>query len=444
MCNRIAGLTQPILGSPRNEGMHVRLPATLEVLRDRNLARYAGATAVSALGTGMADVALAFAILGLAGPTELGVTFLAREIPLVVLVLLGGVWADRISRKTILVSADVVRCLAQASMAVLLLTGTADLWKIILLQLAFGSANAFSRPATTGLIQQLVSAERLQKANALLGLARSPAQIAGPAIGAVIVAVTSPAWGLAADAATFAISGSLIFSLRLGSVTRRAMTSVRQDLREGWHEFTSRTWVWTIVGYFGLYQLTLFPALLVLGPFVAKQDLGGAGAWGTILAVEAVGSVVGGLMALRLRFSRPLVACTVLAMPEALILLLLAIPAPVPVLAGTAFIGSICLTIGNVMWFSTLQRHIPEHAISRISSFDWLGSVVFNPIGYVLVGPLSGAIGVPQTLALAGSLNIIFGLLLLTLRPIRSLPEFPPGSAATESGAAVLSAGESA
>src|SRR6476619_4283229 len=121
MCNRIAGLTQPILGFPRHKGTHMRLPATLEVLRDRNLARYAGATAVSALGTGMADVALAFAILGLAGPTELGVTFLAREIPLVVLVLLGGVWADRISRKTILVSADVVRSLAQASMAVLLL-----------------------------------------------------------------------------------------------------------------------------------------------------------------------------------------------------------------------------------------------------------------------------------------------------------------------------------
>src|SRR5947209_5881136 len=232
----------------------------------------------------MADVALAFAILGLAGPTELGVVFLSREVPLVVLVLLGGVWADRISRKIILVSADAVRCLAQASTAGLLLTGTADLWKIVLLQIAFGSANAFSRPATTGLIQQLVASERLQKANALLGLARSPAQIAGPAIGAVIVTAASPAWGLAADATTFAISGSLILSLRLGTMTRRAMSSVREDLREGWREFTSRTWVWTIVSYFGLYQLTLFPALLVLGPFVAKEQLGGAGAWGTILA----------------------------------------------------------------------------------------------------------------------------------------------------------------
>ena len=414
----------------------MRLPASLEVLRERNLARYAAATAVSALGNGMADVALAFAILGLAGPTELGVVFLSREIPLVVLVLLGGVWADRISRKIILVSADAVRCLAQASTAALLLTGTADLWKIVLLQIAFGSANAFSRPATTGLIQQLVASERLQKANALLGLARSPAQIAGPAIGAVIVTAASPAWGLAADATTFAISGSLILSLRLGSVVRRATSSVREDLREGWRELASRTWVWTIVSYFGLYQLTLFPALLVLGPFVAKEQLGGAGAWGTILAIEAIGSVVGGLLALRLRFPRPLIACTVLAMPEAVILLLLAVPAPVPVLAGMAFIGATCLTIGNVVWFTTLQRHIPEHAISRISSFDWLGSVVFNPIGYVLVGPLSGAIGVPQTLILAGSLNILFGFILLTVRAVRSLPEFPPGSTDLSSVAA--------
>jgi MFS family permease len=389
----------------------------------------------------MADVALAFAILGIAGPTELGVVFLAREVPLVVLVLLGGVWADRISRRLILVSADSVRSVAQASTAILFLTGTADLWKIVLLQVAFGSANAFSRPATTGLVQQLVPSERLQNANALLGLARSPSQIAGPAIGAVIVTVASPAWGLVADATTFAISASLIFSLRLGSVSRRAMTSVLDDLREGWREFTSRTWVWTIVGYFGIYQLTLFPALLVLGPFVAKQHLGGAGAWGTILAVEAVGFVVGGLLALRLRFTRPLVACTVLAMPAPVVLLLLAIPAPVPVIAGMAFIAAVALTIGNVVWFSTLQRHIPEHAISRISSFDWLGSVVFNPIGYVLVGPLSGAIGVPQTLALAGSLNLVFGVLLLSLRPIRSLPEFPTDAAGIPASEAVLHPG---
>jgi MFS family permease len=409
----------------------VRLPATFEVLRERNLARFTAATAVSALGNGMADVALAFAILGLGGPTELGVVFLAREIPLVVLVLLGGVWADRVSRKVILVSADGVRCIAQASTAILLLTGTADLWKIVLLQVAFGSANAFSRPAFTGLIQQLVTPDLLQKANAILGLARSPSQIAGPAIGAVLVTVASPAWALAADATTFAISGLLTLSLRLGIVPRGAMGSVLGDLRQGWREFTTRTWVWTIVGYFGLYQLTLFPALLVLGPFVAKEQLGGAGAWGTILAVEAFGSVIGGVLALRVRFSRPLVAITLLAMPEAVILLLLAVPAPVPVIAATALVAAMGLTVGNVVWFSTLQRHIPEHAISRISSFDWLGSVVFNPIGYVLVGPLSTVIGVSQTLLLAGSLNILFGFILLTVRAVRSLPEFPlPGARA--------------
>jgi MFS family permease len=411
----------------------MRLPAVFDVLRERNLARFAAATAVSALGNGMADIALAFAILGLGGPSELGVVFVAREIPLVALLLLGGVWADRISRKLILVSADLVRSAAQASIAVLLLTGTADLWKIVILQVAFGSANAFSRPAYTGLVQQLVRPEMLQRANALLGLARSPAQIAGPALGAVIVTAASPAWALAADATTFATSAALVLSLHLGRVTRGAMNSVLADLREGWKEFTSRTWVWTIVGYFGLYQLTLFPALLVLGPFVAKEQLGGAGAWGTILAIEAIGSVIGGVVALRVRFSRPLVALTLLAMPEALILLLLAVPAPVPVIAATAFVAAVCLTMGNVLWFSTLQRHIPEHAISRISSFDWLGSVVFNPIGYVLVGPLSGLIGVPQTLVLAGSLNIVFGFVLLTVRSVRSLGEFPSAAEAEES-----------
>lgn len=374
----------------------------------------------------MADIALAFAILDLAGPTELGLVFLAREVPLVALVLLGGVWADRVSRKTILVGADAIRALAQAAIAVLLFTGTADIWKIVLLQVAFGGANAFSRPAYTGLIQQLVAPGALQQANALLGLARSPARIAGPAVGAVLVTAASPAWAIAVDATTFALSGMLVLSLRLEHVTRAAVTSVLGDLREGWREFTSRTWVWTIVTYFGLYQLTLFPALLVLGPFVAKEELGGAGAWGTILAVEAVGSVVGGVVALRVRFSRPLVADTLLAMPMALILLLLAIPAPVVVIAATGFLAAICLTLGDAVWFSTLQRHIPEHAISRISSFDWLGSVALNPIGYVLVGPLSGVLGVPTTLVLAGTLNLVSAVALLSVPAVRRLGEFPP------------------
>jgi MFS family permease len=377
----------------------------------------------------MADIALAFAVLDLGGPTELGAVLLARELPLVVLLLLGGVWADRVSRKAILVGADIVRCSSQAVSAVLLFSGAADVWSLALLQIAFGGANAFSRPAYTGLVQQLAPPEALQHANALLGLARSTTRIAGPALGALIVVVASPAWAIAADATSFALSGALVASLRLPGVVREVLASVLGELRDGWHEFTSRTWVWTIVTYFGLYQLTLFPALFVLGPYVAKEELGGAGAWGTILAVGAVGSVAGGVVALRVRFPRPLVADILLAAPMAGMLLLLAVPAPVAVLAALSFVTSAFLTIGDAVWFATLQRHIPAHAISRISSFDWLGSVALNPLGYVLVGPISDSLGVGRTLALAGALNLVCAAAVLTVSAVRALGEYPEAEA---------------
>lgn len=408
----------------------MKLPRSFAALREPNLGRYVVATAISSLGSGMADIALAFAVLDLGGPTELGVVLLAREVPLVALLLLGGVWADRISRRAILIGADVVRAGSQLVAAILLFAGTADVWSLALLQMAFGGANAFSRPAYTGLVQQLARPEALQHANALLGLARSTTRIAGPAIGAAIVVSASPAWAIAADATTFAVSAALVLGLRLTAVARSFSGSVLADLRDGWREFTSRTWVWTIVTYFGLYQLTLFPALLVLGPFVAKEELGGAGAWGTILAVQAVGSVIGGLVALRVRFSRPLVADVLLAAPMAGMLLLLAVPAPVAVIAAFGFVAAASLTVGDAVWFATLQRHIPDHAISRISSFDWFGSVALNPVGYVLVGPLAGVLGVSTTLALAGAVNLALVVVVLGVSSVRSLGEYPPARVA--------------
>ncbi len=403
----------------------MRVPRSLELLRERNLARYAAATGISTFGGGMADVALAFAVLSLGGPTALGLVLLAREIPLVVLVLAGGVWADRLPRKLILAGCDGLRSASQAVTAALLLTGSAEVWSIAALQVVFGAAGAFSRPASTGLVQQIVPAMQLQEANALVGLARSTTRVAGPAIGGVLVVAAGPAWALAGDAATFACSALLVLSLRIGAVTRPAAQSMLADLREGWREVTSRTWLWTLIVYFGLYQLTLFPTLLVLGPFVADEELGGAGAWGLILAFQAVGSLVGGVAALRIRFRQPLVATILLAMLLPWLLYLLAVPAPVVVLAAFTLVASACLSLDDAVWSSTLQREIPEHAISRVSSFDWFGSVALNPLGYLLVGPLSGAIGVPETLVLAATVNTVAALGVLAVPAVRRVSSYP-------------------
>lgn len=204
-----------------------------------------------------------------------------------------------------------------------------------------------------------------------------------------------------------------------------------EELREGWSEFVSRTWLWEMVAGFGLFQLTLFPALLVLGPTVAKFQLGGADAWGAILAFQGVGSIFGGLLALRLHPRRPLVWASLLCVPMAIVLALLGAAAPVAVLCAAGFVASVGLTCGDILWFTTFQLNVPDHLMARLSSFDWFGSVALNPLGYALVGPLADSLGVARTLYLAAALNAGISVLIATTPAIRGLSGAPAAPAAT-------------
>ena len=394
-------------------------PSTIAALRERNLALMVSAVSISALGSGMSQVALAFAVLRISTASGLGLIFFARELPVVVFLLLGGIWADRISRKWLLVIGDVTTGGAQALTAVLFLSGHATVWAVAVLQVLFGTASAFTRPANIGLLPQAVAREHLQTANALRQLASNTMQIAGPAVGAAIVVAANPGWALVADAASFFVSGALRAQLQIARADRPARSHFLAELREGWTEFRARTWVWAMVSSFGLFQLTLLPTLLVLGPVVAKEHLGGAGAWGAILAFQAAGAVLGGLVALRVRFTRPLFASALVMLPTAAMLALLGLAAPVWVLCAVSLVATMCLLCGDIVWQSTFQAHVPEHLLSRLSSFDWLGSVALNPIGYALVGPLAGRIGIGETLYLAAALNATVSLTLASAPPIR-------------------------
>lgn len=413
----------------------MRLPASLDVLHERNFARYLGAIVVSQLGGGMANVALAFAVLEFGTPTDLGIILLAREVPMIVFLLLGGVFADRLSRRAILVSTDLVKGSAQVLTVVALVTGAASVWSIALIQIAFGVANAFSRPVGIGLIKEAVSDERLQQANALAQLSRSTMSIVSPAVGALIVALGSPAAAIAIDALTFFASALLISGLRLGQTTKAAAKSIVGDLREGWREFISRPWAVAIIGSFGLFQLTYFPALLVLGPTVAKDHLGGPAAWGSILAVESAGALVGGMFALRLRTRRPLVWSELLVMPAGVLLGALAVPLPFLAIVIVGFFVGVGFALGETLYVTVFQRNIPEHALSRISSFDWFGSVALNPIGYALIGPVAAAVGTREALAVSGVLNVLVCLSVLLVPSVRRIgmtgPAELPKDAAT-------------
>ena len=399
----------------------MRLMRNLGALNEPSFARYLAAVTVSTLGSGIGNVALAFAVLAFGGATELGIVLLAREIPVVGLLLLGGVFADRLPRRMILVGSDLVKGCAQIGTATLLFTGAANVWNVAILQVLFGVAGAFSRPATLGLVKETVRDAHLQEANALLSLSSSVFSVAGPAVGALIVATGGPAWAIAVDSITFFVSAAFTASMRVASRSRAATASVLRDLHDGWREFVQRPWAVAMVVSFGAFQLSYFPALLVLGPLVAKEQLGGAAAWGAVLSVESAGAIVGGLFALRLRFKRPLVASQLFVIPAGLLLAALAVPLPLYAIAAISFAGGIGFAVGGTLWFTALQRNVPDHALSRISSFDWFGSVALNPIGYALIGPIAGAIGTAPALFASASLNLAVCLAVVLIPSVRAI-----------------------
>jgi predicted MFS family arabinose efflux permease len=398
----------------------VGLPHGLSPLRGADFRRYFASSVINAIGSWASMVALSFGVLEQGTATALGLVFLAREIPIVVFVLAGGVWADRWSRRSILIGSNVLSCAAQAVTAAALLDGW-GLGVVAAAQVVSGGATAFSRPATTGFIPELVPPEQLQQANALGNLSWSSVALIGASAGALLVAGVGAGWALALDASTYAVAAALIAGVgRTGSRVVHD-TSPLADLTEGWRAFLSYPWVVAMVIGFGVYQLTLFPALEVLGPLTAKTHLGGASAWAEILIAGALGAIVGSVVALRVHPRRPLVTSMLASGVMAAELYLLGFATPVWTIALAAFCGSVGLSIADAVWFTALQGHIPGDQIGRISSFDWLGSIALNPIGYAFVGPLAAASSPEAVLIGSASLMAAATIGVLAIPSVRTL-----------------------
>jgi predicted MFS family arabinose efflux permease len=396
------------------------LPGT-GALRERQFRLLFIGQSVSILGDAMSGVALAFAVLEIGGSaSQLGLVLAAGAVPFLVFLLVGGVVADRLPRRGVMLTADVVRMATQATMAVLLIAGVAEVWELAALQALRGTASAFFGPASTGLIPQTVSAERLQEANALRGLASAASWIAGPALAGALVAGAGAGWALGADAATFGVSAVALAALRLPARERVPAGRFLADLRAGWDEFTARSWVWVTVLNLAFANLCA-TALYVLGPIVASRSLGGASAWAVIVSAGSLGGFLGGILVLRLRPRRPIFAgisaCALGAVPSAL----LGIPAPTWLIAVSTFIAGGGVLIFNTLWETTLQQHIPPEALSRVSAYDWLGSYIANPIGLALVGPIAAALGVQTTLFLAAAGECVAIALTIAMPSVRSV-----------------------
>jgi MFS family permease len=400
-------------------------------LRERNFRYFFIGQTTSQIGSGMAPVAVTFAVLEHHGSaTDVGLVAAAGLTPVVILLLVGGVIADRFSRRMVMLSSDVLRTLAELGLGAWILVERPPIWGFMALAAVVGAGSAFFNPAMTGLVPQIVSEGNLLQANALNNLSGSTAQIVGPAIAGVIIGIWNPGWAVIADGLTFAVSVVSLYLITIDWVAIPTAETYLHQLRVGWNEFWARTWLWVIVVEFSVVNVLIFATTFVLGPVIALQSLGGAPAWGLILAVEGAGAVLGGVVMLQWNPRRPLFVATISPILWVWPMLALAFRAPLALIAIGGFLAGVGIAVFGTLWTTTMQREIPTHLLSRLSAYDWFGSLVFLPIGMAIVGPIAKLCGITTTIVGAAVLLIAFILATLFVPSVSQMRAPEPAAEA--------------
>jgi MFS family permease len=376
----------------------------LTLLRHRRFLLLFAARTSSVLGSSIGPVALAFGVLALphATATTLSIVLAANSVTLLLFLLVGGVIADRLPRHQIMYASDALSGLAWAVIGVLLLTGFAPIWLLMVMSALAGLGTALFWPAMIGVVPEVTPAAQLQAGNGVLRMGTNGARILGFAVAGAMVALVGPGWAMLLNAAGFLVSAYLLTRLKLPAGGTIEASHVWTDLRDGWREFWSRQWLWVVVVQFSVLVAGLEAFYGVIGPYVAKERLGGAPAWSVILGAESLGMLAGVLVAMRIRPRRPILLGVCLTFPLALAPLLLAGHAPIVLVAAGAFVGGAGIDIFGVLWDTTMQRTVPEELLSRISSYDALGSLLLGPVGLILAGPLITGVGTRSALVIAG------------------------------------------
>ena len=400
---------------------------SISVWADRDFRWFFTGYLTSKLGTAMAPVATAFAVLHTGvGPGGLGWVMAARIVPVVLLLLLGGVFADRLGGRRVMIASDLVRCGAQAAFGGLLLTGHATLPAMIGAAVLSGVGEGVFNPALQALIPRLIPPGRRTDANALLSVAVSGAGVTGPALGGLVAAVfggaVGPASVLFVDAGTYAVS--VVVLLRLSHVPQPEPgggSTIIRDLREGWDEFRSRTWLWTTTVQFTLFNALVWAPYLVLGPVVAEHRLGGAGACGRVLASNSAGSILGGLALLGRKPRRPFLVSVIATFGYVLTPAALAGSRSLPVVCAAAALTGIGGGIGGALENTVLQQRVPVEVLGRITAYQTLGAFALGPLGLVAAGPLGSAFGVSGFLAFGAVFQFVTVAMVLALPAVRRL-----------------------
>lgn len=389
----------------------------------RNYGLLTAAAVITSLGTNGALIAAAFAVLESGGDAgDVGLVAAARTAPLVVFLLVGGAVADRLPRHHVMVAANALNCVSQAVFAWLVLAGDPQLWQMMLLTALCGTGQAFFSPAAEGMLMSSVSREQAARAFALFRMSMHGAAIGGAALGGAMIAAMSPGWVLAVDAVAFAVAGVLRAFLDVSHIPDRAPGGgLLSDMREGWQEFIGRTWLWAVVAQFSVVVAVVAAAEAVYGPLVAQDELGGARPWGFALAAFGVGTLGGAVLMMLWKPRRLLLAGTLCVFPLALPSAALAVPLPVAGLCGVMFVSGVAIEVFGVSWMTAMHQEIPEEKLSRVSAYDWFGSVAMVPLATAVAGPVEGLVGRSEALWGCAALIVLVTGCVLFVPDVRNL-----------------------
>nr|WP_203644606.1 MFS transporter [Streptomyces sp. SID14478] len=383
---------------------------------------------ITTLGAHGALIASAFAVLDTGGSGgDVGLVAAARTLFLVIFLLVGGAVADRMPRHHVMVAANALNFLSQGAFALLVLQGDPKLWQMMALSALGGTGQAFFNPAAEGMLMASVSGEQASRAFAMFRMSMSGAAVGGAALGGAMVAAIGPGWVLAVDAAAFVVAGALRAFLDVSHIApRQPGSGLLADMRDGWREFVGRPWLWTIVAQFSVVVAVVGAAESVFGPLVARDELGGAGPWGLALGAFGVGTILGGLLMMRWKPQRLLFAATLSVFSLALPSAALAVPVPIGALVVVMFVSGVTIEIFGVSWITALHQEIPEDKLSRVSAYDWFGSVAMVPLATALAGPAESAFGRTPALWGCAALVVLATTAVLFVPDVRNLRRRPP------------------
>jgi predicted MFS family arabinose efflux permease len=366
----------------------------MRVLRQRDFFNLLVGQAASTIGDRIVFVALALYVTDIGSPTGVGIVLAAHTLPLVGFLLIGGVWADRLPRHRVMIATDLIRFALHATLAALIFTGAVEIWHIVVIEALFGTAEAFFRPAYTGLVPQTVPEGMIQDARAAGSTVETVAEFAGPALATVLVLGLGAGWAFALDAATFLVSAWFLTRVR---PRERGAPPARQtllaELREGYAEVRSRAWIWVTVVAFAVALLLSFGPWTTLGPTIADDEYGSAGVFGLLAAAMGAGTMLGALLGFRWRPLHPMRAGFLWCLPWPAVTVAFALGAPLVLLVPLFAAAGVGLSLFGIWWDTALAERVPPHTLSRVSAYDWMGSLALLPLGYLLAGPLGEALG---------------------------------------------------